>query len=108
MPSDLFNPDPPRIYVDPLMDHGWRLGPSCHLLCEPGQVDALHEFAAKIGMKRAWFQDHRAMPHYDLVRSRRDRAVKLGAIELPASKEWLALRNRWRDYKREQMAKEAK
>jgi hypothetical protein len=30
------------VYVDSLMDHGWRLGPSCHLFTDPGNEDALH------------------------------------------------------------------
>ncbi len=68
------------VYVDELRDYGWRLGPSCHLIADT--VDELHEFAARVGMKRAWFQDEFSAQHYDLVASRRVRAVKLGAIEL--------------------------
>lgn len=30
-------------------------------------IDALHELAAKIGLKREWFQDHPRHPHYDLL-----------------------------------------
>jgi hypothetical protein len=67
-------------YVDELRDYGWRLGPSCHLIADT--LDELHEFAARVGMKRAWFQDAASAPHYDLVASRRKRAVTLGAIEL--------------------------
>jgi hypothetical protein len=37
--------------------------------------------AAAIGMKRSWFQSHTRLPHYDLVESRREAAVQLGAIE---------------------------
>ena len=56
---------------------------SCHLMAngESSQhMEALHEFAKKIGMKREWFQDHPRHPHYDLTPSRRDKALKLGAI----------------------------
>ena len=67
------------VYVDPLCNHGWRLGPSCHLFADT--LMELHEFAAKIGMKRAWFQDER-LPHYDLTRSRRAAAVRAGVVEL--------------------------
>ncbi|RYZ63047.1 MAG: DUF4031 domain-containing protein [Chitinophagaceae bacterium] len=69
-------------YVDMLIDYGWRLGPSCHLLADT--EEELHEMAAKIGMKRSWFQvgGKAEMPHYDLVASRRKRAVALGAIEI--------------------------
>lgn len=69
------------VYVDMLINYGWKLGPSCHLLAD--SVEELHEFAAKLGMKRSWFQMSRmGLPHYDLVASRRAKAVKLGAIEI--------------------------
>lgn len=67
------------VYVDDLRDYGWRLGPSCHLWAD--DIDELHTFAARIGMKRSWFQDN-TLPHYDLVKSRRDRAIQLGAVQL--------------------------
>lgn len=67
------------IYVDPLRDWGWKLGPSCHLIANSNEE--LHAFALRIGIKRAWFQTG-STPHYDLVKSRRDKAVSLGAIEL--------------------------
>lgn len=46
-------------------------------------LDELHEFAQRIGMRRAWFQTRPGRPdkdHYDLTRTRRDRAILLGAI----------------------------
>lgn len=67
------------VYVDGLMSHGWRLGDSCHLIADT--VEELHEFADRLGMKRAWFQP-RSSPHYDLTVRRRAKAVALGAIEL--------------------------
>ena len=45
-------------------------------------LEELHLFAEKIGMRRQWFQDHRVAPHYDLVPSRRSQAVLLGAVEV--------------------------
>lgn len=66
------------VYVDVLMNHGWSLGPSCHMYADT--LDELHEIAAKIGMKRSWFQDKR-LKHYDLVASKRRLAVAHGAIE---------------------------
>lgn len=39
--------------------------------------------AARIGLKREWFQP-KSSPHYDLTASRRGRAVRAGAIELGA------------------------
>ena len=54
---------------------------SCHLAADT--LDELHEFAARLGMRRSWFQSGNGRhPHYDLVKSRRDRAVALGALEV--------------------------
>ena len=54
---------------------------SCHLAADT--LDELHEFAARLGMRRVWFQSGNGRhPHYDLVKSRRDRAVALGALEV--------------------------
>lgn len=68
------------VYVDSLIDYGWKLGPSCHLTADT--IEELHEMADKIGMKRSWFQTGKRddLPHYDLVKSRRDKAIKLGAV----------------------------
>lgn len=57
----------------------------CHMstddLTEAGLVE-LHAMAALIGMKREWFQDKPGHPHYDLVPSRRAKAVRCGAEPL--------------------------
>lgn len=37
-------------------------------------VEALHRFALKIGLKREWFQDKPGHPHYD-IKSERIRSV---------------------------------
>ena len=71
-----------NVYVDPLLNHGWKLGPSCHMHALPGHLAELHEMADIIGLKRVWFQDHEAMPHYDLTESKRNLAVRNGAIEI--------------------------
>lgn len=42
-------------------------------------VDELHALAARIGLKRSWFQGD----HYDLVPSKRAAALAAGATELP-------------------------
>lgn len=76
------------IYVDPLMWHGWRVRgrhiKSCHMFTD-GEIEELHLFAEKIGMKRAWFQNNR-IPHYDLTPQRRRVAVAAGAKELTREK----------------------
>ena len=70
-------------YVDemrPTVQSGrWPYSSSCHLLADT--LDELHECADSIGLKREWFQDG-TLPHYDLVRSKRREAIRLGAIEL--------------------------
>ena len=68
------------VYVDPLANWGWRLGPSCHLIADG--LDELHDFAARLGLRRSWFQGEASTPHYDLTVNRRKLAVRLGAVEL--------------------------
>ena len=72
------------IYVDRLVNYGWRLGPSCHLTADT--AEELHEFAAKLGLKRTWCSD-RTQPasrpvHYDLVASKRRLALENGAEDI--------------------------
>ena len=78
-----------HVFVDHLQVYGkWRYGASCHLMPEDHSeeaLNALHGFAAAIGMKFKWFQDKSHWPHYDLTQSRRLAAVKLGAIECSTS-----------------------
>ncbi len=43
----------------------------------------LHEMAARLGLQRSWFQSRSERPeldHYDLTRSKRTLALKLGAV----------------------------
>ena len=42
-------------------------------------LEELHAFAKKLGLKRAWFQDKR-LKHYDVTANKRLQALKLGAI----------------------------
>ena len=71
------------VYVDMLMNHGWILRghnvKSCHMTADT--PEELHLMASKIGMKKSWYQP-KSLPHYDLVKSRRDRALELGAVEI--------------------------
>jgi hypothetical protein len=60
--------------------------------------DELHEFAARLGMARHWFQDHPRLWHYDVVEKTRQRAIEMGAqsvsvrelVRLTARREGLA------------------
>jgi hypothetical protein len=71
-----------QVYVDALVDYGWRLGPSCHLHVQPGDEEALHAMADRIGLRRGWFQAHGTMPHYDLTEYHRRLAIQSGAIPI--------------------------
>jgi hypothetical protein len=71
------------VYVDPIAPYGqsatWRWHESCHMYADT--VEELHAMADKLGLKRAWFQTPNRLPHYDLTRSKRRQAVKLGAVQ---------------------------
>jgi hypothetical protein len=64
------------VYVDPVCQNGWRLGPNCHMYAS--SPEELHAFAARLGLKRSWFQDKR-VPHYDLTVRKHAMALSLGA-----------------------------
>jgi len=66
------------VYVDRLVDYGWRLGPSCHLIADT--VEELRAFAARLGMRRSWLQTSKSgILHFDLTAARRGRAIRFGA-----------------------------
>jgi hypothetical protein len=80
------------VYVDPLFT--WPItatkpaaralarrtgGRWCHLTADT--LDELHAFAGRLGLKRAWFQNHPRHPHYDLTPGKRAQAVRMGAVE---------------------------
>lgn len=71
------------VYVDELMDHGWkmygRLVQNCHLFTGTADLSELHAIAQRIGMRRSWFQNKVSAPHYDLTPSRRAAAIAAGA-----------------------------
>jgi hypothetical protein len=77
------------VYVDVLIVHDLSGKPAqvqrvfehgaCHMFTD-GPLEELHAMAGRIGMRRAWFQDHWLLPHYDLNPHRRAIAVRLGAV----------------------------
>jgi len=73
------------VYVDKLFitetNKKWRFKSACHMMAD--DLEELHIFAAKIGMKKEWFQGppEHMVPHYDLTAAKRKKAVQLGAIE---------------------------
>lgn len=60
---------------------------SCHLTADT--LDELHAFAKGIGLRREWFQDTR-VPHYDLTPSKRERALRAGALFVSARQQAIA------------------
>lgn len=80
------------VYVDELLPWPTRIrcfrDGACHMTADT--VAELHAFAARLGLKRTWFQPHRVFGHYDLTRGRREDAVRLGAVEVTGR--WLILR----------------
>lgn len=67
---------------------------SCHLTTDSDDLEPLHEFAKRLGMKRSWFQPHPKMPHYDLTPGRREAALRLGAVFVEARQQAIARRAR--------------
>lgn len=69
------------VYVDELVRwphaRGIFRNGSSHLTAD--SLEELHAFAAAIGLRREWFQDHPIAPHYDLTPARRARALAGGA-----------------------------
>lgn len=65
---------------------------SCHMFVD-GDIERLHEFALRIGLKREWFQPHRVLPHYDLTPPKRKAALTLGAQPVQI-REYLRTRKR--------------
>jgi hypothetical protein len=82
MPAEVTDPGSGRTYSS-----RWS-----HLISDSLDPTELHAFAAKLGMRRAWFQPgntpgkkdglDRAGDHYDLTDRKRREAIRLGAVEI--------------------------
>ena len=77
------------ILVDPLVN--WtgmtklRNKQWCHMVSDTS-AEELHAFAAQLGLKREWSQERpkASAHHYDLTPTKRQLAVRLGAVEVTA------------------------
>lgn len=72
--------NPMTVYVDNIKIP-WRGMLMSHMTAD--SVEELHEFAAKLGLKKDWAQlppAHR-LPHYDVSEGKRQLAIRLGAVE---------------------------
>ncbi len=67
-----------KLQTWPLAKAPFRKG-FCHLTNPGGTLDELHAFAARLGLRREWFQEHPVAPHYDLTPAKRKHALGLGA-----------------------------
>lgn len=56
----------------------WRGKLWCHMVAN--SLPELHEFAQRLGLRRAWFQSGSIYPHYDVTMRVRDKALALGAL----------------------------
>lgn len=56
----------------------WRGKLWCHLVAD--SLDELHAFAARIGLRKSWFQDRASFPHYDVTVDVREKALLCGAL----------------------------
>ncbi len=74
------------VYVDPLFDarpyalKAWPFDKAYHMTAD--SVKELHEFAIKLGLRRAWFQHYRLVPHDDLTPNKRRQAIGLEAVPI--------------------------
>lgn len=71
------------IYVDPIINclvaPNWRCTRFCHMFADDEQE--LINFAVSIGCRIAWLQVSRSgVPHFDLTKRMRDRAIQAGAV----------------------------
>jgi hypothetical protein len=75
------------IYVDPIETYPLSfVAPAarpfgcdwCHMVTD-GDIEELHRFAARLGLKRDWFHNTTRYPHYDLTPAMRDQAIQNGA-----------------------------
>lgn len=67
------------VYVDNAVIP-WRGRLWAHLIAS--DLEELHALATAIGLRRAWFQDRRRFPHYDVDTEYRLRALAAGAIAI--------------------------
>lgn len=52
----------------------------CHMIAD--SICELHDMANRVGVDKRYFQDKLNKPHYDICKSKRGIAIKLGAIEV--------------------------
>lgn len=84
------------VYVDEAV---WPYGRMmmCHMVADT--YDELHAMADRLGIQRKWFQNKPGgTPHYDICKSKRVKAVELGAVEVDR-RQMCAIMDNWRNQK---------
>ena len=69
------------IYVDAIQHSPDCTLPSkdwCHMATD-ARLEELHQMAARLGLRRAWFQNQPTHPHEDLTPAKRAWAIRFGA-----------------------------
>lgn len=76
------------VYVDQMQpcipNKNWPYKQACHLVADT--VVELQEFARLLNLHPSWFQNKPELPHYDLVNRLRQKAVRMGAVEIDGRK----------------------
>ena len=67
------------VYVDPAKSKLGRMI-MCHMVAD--SLNELHQMADRVGVARKHFQNHGKIPHYDICKSNREKAIKYGAKEV--------------------------
>ena len=72
------------VYVDAMVKYGVRRGRAgprwCHMIADSPKE--LHAMAARIGLRRTWFQAKASVPHYD-IGTDRIRGYARGVVKRP-------------------------
>ena len=69
------------IYVDAIQHYPQcqlRYKDWCHMATD-ASLEELHALAARLGLRRAWFQNKPTHPQYDLTPTKRAQTIRLGA-----------------------------
>lgn len=83
-----------QIMVDqPMLHITGKFHGYCHMMSKTGDLEELHAFAKKLGLKRDWFQNHPTHPHYDISQIKRETAIQLGAEPVTSREMTLRLRD---------------
>ena len=68
------------VYLDDCQHKHGRMK-MCHMIADTSEE--LHQMAKQLSLQRAWCQHEGTVKeHYDICQSKKDQAIKLGALEI--------------------------